>query len=113
MSDRLPGNDKQHTADTEACQQHIHPDIRRQWVEEGEHSWIGAIGFVVEDADPQRHEGLGEIYHLFPHIRDSERGHGEVSHLVQNIKQSHSQRQMILLISRIFSHKTDWYSHGQ
>lgn len=51
-SGKLPGNNKQYTADTEACQQHIHPDIRRQWVEEGEYSWIGAVGFVVEDADP-------------------------------------------------------------
>ena len=82
--DFLPSDDKEHTADAEAGQQHIHPDIRRQRVEEGEHSRIGAVGFVVEDADPERHERLGEVYHLFPHVGDGERGHGEVGHLVPN-----------------------------
>lgn len=77
----LPGNDKQHTADTQAGQQHIHPDIRRERVEEGEDSWVGAVGFVVENADPQCHEGLGEIDHFFSHICDGERSHGQVSHL--------------------------------
>lgn len=48
----LPGDNEQNAADAKTCQQNIHPDIWRQGVEEGEHSWIGAIGFVVEDADP-------------------------------------------------------------
>lgn len=93
-SGSLPGNNKQHTADTKACQQHIHPDIRRQRVEEGEYSWIGAIGFVVEDADAQCHKRLGEVYDLLPHVGDGERGHSQVSHLVQNknIKQGHRLR---------------------
>lgn len=110
----LPGNDKEHTADAEASQQHIHPDIRRQRVEEGEHSRIGAVGFVVEDADPKRHERLGEVYHLFPHIGDGERGHGEVGHLVPNksIKQSNSQEQLTPTATWMFCH-VDRYSHGR
>lgn len=47
----LPSDNKQNAADAKTCQQNIHPDVRRQGVEEGEHAWICAIGFVVEDAD--------------------------------------------------------------
>lgn len=47
----LPSDNEQDAADTKTRQQNIHPDVRRQGVEEGEHPWIGAIGFVVEDAD--------------------------------------------------------------
>lgn len=81
MTELLPGDDKQHTADTEARQQHVHPDVGGQRVEEGEHPRVGAVGFVVQDADSQRHEGLGEVDHLFPHVCDSQRGDGEVGDL--------------------------------
>ena len=77
----LPGNDKQHTANAQAGQQDIHPDVGGQGVEEGEHPWVGAIGLVVEDADAQRHEGLGEVDDFFPHIGDGQRSNGKVSHL--------------------------------
>lgn len=77
----LPGDNEQNAADAQTCQQDVHPDVRRQGVKEGEDSWISAIGFVVEDADPQSHEGLGEVDHFLPHVGDGEGGHGQVSHL--------------------------------
>lgn len=77
----LPSDHKQDAADAEARQQNVHPDIRRQGVEEGEDPRVGAVGLVVEDADAQSHEGLGEVDHLLPHVGDGERGYGEVGHL--------------------------------
>lgn len=47
----LPGNHKEHTANSCAGQQHVHPDVRRQGIKEGEHAWIGAVRFAVQDAD--------------------------------------------------------------
>lgn len=103
----LPGNNKKHTADTKACQQHIHPDIRREWVKEGEDAWICAVGFVVEDADSQRHEWLREINNFFPDICDSERGHSKVGHLVKS--KNHRQLQTLWRFERLLSYiKTDW-----
>ncbi len=60
---------------------------------------------MVKDADPQCHEGLGEIYDLLPHVGDSERGNGKVSHLVKtkNIKQRPNER-----ITGLFSHVIIW-----
>lgn len=54
----LPGYDKQHTTDTQASQQNIHPDIGREGVEEGEDPGVGAVGLAVQDTYPQCHEGL-------------------------------------------------------
>lgn len=111
----LPGNNKKHTADTKACQQHVHPDIRRERVKEGEDSWICAVGFVVEDADSQRHEWLREINNFFPDICDSERGHSKVSHLVKS--KNHRQLQTLWRFEQdVFSltlRLTDQYSHDQ
>lgn len=47
----LPGNHKEDTADPCAGQQHVHPDVRRQGIKEGEYAWIGAVWFPVQDAD--------------------------------------------------------------
>lgn len=47
----LPGNNKEHTTDSRAGQQHVHPDVRRQGIKEGEHARIGAVWFAVQDAD--------------------------------------------------------------
>lgn len=47
----LPGNNKEHTTDSRTGQQHVHPDVRRQGIKEGEHARIGAVRFAVQDAD--------------------------------------------------------------
>lgn len=89
----LPGNNKEYTADSKAGQQHVHPDVRGQRVEEREHARIGAVGLVVEDADPESHEGLGEVYDLLPHVGDGERGHGQVGHLWHSTKTPRAEQQ--------------------
>lgn len=71
----LPGYDKQHTTDTQASQQNIHPDIRRERVEEGEDPRIGAVGLAVQDTYPQCHERLGEVDDLLSDVGDSQRGY--------------------------------------
>lgn len=47
----LPRNHKQHTADACAGQQHVHPDVRGQGIEEGEHARVGAVRLAIKDAD--------------------------------------------------------------
>lgn len=77
----LPGNDKQHTTDTQASQQNIHPDIGRERVEEGEHPRVGSVGFAVENTYPQRHKGLGEVNDLLAHIGDGQGSNCQVGFL--------------------------------
>jgi hypothetical protein len=71
----LPCNHKEHTTNSQAGQEHIHPNVWRQGVEEGEDAWIGPIGFSVENADAQGHERLGKVYDFLPHISDGKRSH--------------------------------------
>lgn len=84
----LPGNNKEHAADACARQQHVHPDVRRQGVQEGEDARIGAVGFAVQDADTQSHEGFGEVYDFLSDIGDGEGSYGEVRHLETKIRQT-------------------------
>lgn len=77
----LPGYDKEHTADPQVGEEDVHPDVRRQRVEEGEHAGVGPVGFPVEDADPQGHEGLGEVDGFLPDVGDGQRSHSQVSFL--------------------------------
>lgn len=85
-----PGNHKEHAADAGAGQQHVHPDVRRQGVQEGEDARIGAVGFAVQDADPQSHEGFGEVYDFLSDVGDGQRSHGQVRHLEDKITQTES-----------------------
>ena len=77
----LPGNDKQHTADPGAGQEHIHPDVRRQGIKEGEDARISAVGFTVQDTDAEGHKGLGEVNHFLPDVGDGQRSHGQICYL--------------------------------
>lgn len=77
----LPGYDKQHTTDTQVSQQNIHPDIRRERVEEGEDPRIGAVWLAVQDTYPQRHEGLREVDDFLSDIGDGQRSHRQVCFL--------------------------------
>lgn len=88
-----PGNNKEHAADACAGQQHVHPDVRRQGVQEGEDARIGSVGFAVQDADTQSHEGFGEVYDLLSDVGDGQGSHGEVRHLENKIMQTESARQ--------------------
>lgn len=77
----LPGNDKQHAADPQVGEEDVHPDVGREWVEEGEHAGVGPVGLSVQDADPQRHEGLGEVYGFLPNVGDGERSDRQIGFL--------------------------------
>lgn len=77
----LPGYDKEHTADPQVGEEDVHPNVGRERVEEGEHAGVGPVGLPVQDADPQGHEGLGEIDGFLPDMSDGERSHGQVSFL--------------------------------
>lgn len=77
----LPGYDKQHTADAQVGEENVHPNVRRQGVEEGKHTGVGPIGLPVENADPQGHERLGEVDRFLPDVGDGERCNGQISFL--------------------------------
>lgn len=77
----LPGYDKQHAADPQVGEEDVHPNVRRQGVEEGEHAGVGPVGLPIQDADPQGHEGLGEVYRFLPNVGDGERSDGQISFL--------------------------------
>lgn len=77
----LPGYDKEHAADPQVGEEDVHPDVRRQGVEEGEHTGVGPVGLAVQNADPQGHEGLGEVDRFLPDMGDGERSDGQVSFL--------------------------------
>lgn len=77
----VPSDDEEHAANSQACQQNIHPDIRGEGVEEGEDPRVGAVGFAVQDTDPQRHERLREVYDFLSYISDGQRSHSQVSYL--------------------------------
>lgn len=80
----LPGYDKQHTADPQVGEENVHPNVSRQGVEEGKHTGIGAVGLPVQNADPQCHERLGEVYRFLPDVGDRERSNGQISFLCGN-----------------------------
>lgn len=77
----LPGYDKEHAADPQVGEENVHPNIRRQRVEEGKHTGVGPVGLPVQNADPQGHKGLGEVYRFFPYVGDGERSNSQVSFL--------------------------------
>lgn len=77
----LPGNNKEHTTNARAGQQHVHPDVRRQGIKEGEHARIGAVRFAVQNADTQSHEGLGEVNDFLSNISDGQGSHCKVCNL--------------------------------
>lgn len=47
MAVPLPGDDKEDTADTQVGEEHIHPDVWGQRVEEGEDTGVGAVGLAI------------------------------------------------------------------
>lgn len=77
----LPGYDKEHAADPQVGEEDVHPDVGRQGVEEGEHAGVGPVGLAVQNADPQGHEGLGEVDRFLPDVGDGERSDGQISFL--------------------------------
>lgn len=84
----IPGYHKKHAAHSKTGQQDVHPDIRGEGVEEGEHPWIGAIWFSVQYADAQGHEGFGEVDNFLSDISDGQRSHSQVSYLVMGTKRA-------------------------
>lgn len=77
----IPSNNEEHAADSQTCQQHIHPDVWGERVEERKNSRVGAIGFTVQDTNPQGHKWLREVYDFLSHISDGQRCHSQISNL--------------------------------
>lgn len=77
----LPSYHKEHTADSQVRKEDVHPNVRRQRAEERKDAGVGPVGFPVENADPQSHEGLGEVNRFFPDVRDGQRRNGQIRFL--------------------------------
>lgn len=88
----LPSNNEEHTTDSQTRQQHIHPDIWGERVEKREDSRVGAIGFTVQNTNPQGHKWLGEVYYFLSDISDGQRCHSQISYLKRKCTDSQSFR---------------------
>lgn len=77
----IPSNNEEHAADSQTCQQHVHPDVWGERVKKREDSWVGTIGFTVQDTNPQGHKWLGEVYDFLSHISDGQWCHSQISYL--------------------------------
>lgn len=74
----LPGDDEEDTADPQVGEEHIHPDVWGQGIEEGEDAGVGAIGLSIQDAHTECHKGLGEVNGLLSNMGDGQGGHGQI-----------------------------------
>lgn len=74
----LPGDDKEDTADPQVGEEHVHPDVWGQGVEEGEDTRVGAVGLAIEDAHTEGHEGLGEVDGLLTDVGDGQGRHSQI-----------------------------------
>lgn len=88
----LPGDDKEDAADTQVGEEHVHPDVRGQGIEEGEDAGVGAVGLAIQDAHSECHERLGEIDGLLTDMRDGQGSHGQVCLLQRQTDQEQSLR---------------------
>lgn len=61
---------KEYNTNSYICKDNAHPDFIGQWVQKREDSWFGFLWLFDHDGDAQRHEGFGEIYHLFSNKSD-------------------------------------------
>ena len=76
-----PGQYEEKDGDDEVGKHHVDPHFEVQRRHEGEQSWLLLLGLPVENADAQRHEGVGEVHGLLSLEGDGEVGDGKVSFL--------------------------------
>ena len=62
---------EEHHAHADIGKNYTHPNLVRQWVQEGKHARLGLLGLLNHNGDAQAHKGLREVYHFFPHQRYS------------------------------------------
>lgn len=65
-------HEEQHHAHADVSEHNAHPDLIRQWVQEGEHAWLGLLRFLDHNRNAQAHEGLRKIDHFFSNQRYSQ-----------------------------------------
>ena len=80
-----PGEDEQEDGHPEVGRGGVDPHVQGQWGEEGEQVRRLLLGLLVEDADPEVHEGHGEVHGLLPLVGDGQVGDGEVRLLGQQL----------------------------
>lgn len=64
-----------------------HPNFIGQRVQKGEDSWFGFLWLFDHDGDSQRHEGFGEIYHLFTNKSDRQGSNCNICFLMERKRQ--------------------------
>ena len=76
-----PGQYEEQDGDDEVGEHHVDPNLEVQGRHEGEQSRLLLLGFPVENADAQSHEGVGEVDRLLPLEGDGEISNGQVCFL--------------------------------
>ena len=73
-----PGQEEHGQGNHQERDDHIHPDIEGERVEEGEHTRVLRHRNPVQDGDAQMHVRLGEVYYLLPDVADGKRCYNQV-----------------------------------
>jgi len=65
-----PRDDEQRKADDQVGDQHVDPDLERQWLQEGEETRRLVHRALEENGDTEVHERLGEVDDSFTYVAD-------------------------------------------
>ena len=76
-----PCKDEEKQRDDEIGKHHVDPHFKVQGRHEGEERWLLLARLPVEDADAERHEGVGEVHRLLPLVGDGQVRYGQVCFL--------------------------------
>ena len=74
----IPGEYEEQDGDPEVGKDHVDPHVHRQRLHEGEELGRLLLRLLVEDADPQVHEGHREVHGLLPLVGDGQVGNSQV-----------------------------------
>lgn len=81
---------KEYNTNSYIGKDNAHPDFIGQWVQKGEDSWFGFLRLFDHDGYSQRHEGFGEIDHLFTNQSDRQGSNCNIGFLMERQRQSES-----------------------
>lgn len=79
-----PTYQKENNTNSYVGKDNAHPDFIGQRVQKGENTWFGFLWLFNHDGDSQRHEGFGEIYHLFTDKSDCQGSNSYICFLLES-----------------------------
>ena len=77
-----PSYDEQDEADGEVGDQHVDPDLKRQWRQERKQAGRLVLRTFEQDTDAEVHERFREVDVLFAHVADRQRSDRQIGLLL-------------------------------